>query len=517
MGRGLPLAPCGLVVEHMQSEAGKLVISAHPASRTAACPTCGSVSARVHSTYQRSLADLPSHGQAVWLRLSTRRFRCVLASCRQRIFTERLAATAACPFARRTSRLEGIVHHLGLALGGRPGQSFARRLLLPVSKDTLLRVVRRRVALPTAGPRVVGIDDWAFKRGQRYGTIICDLERRRIIDLLPDREAATVAAWLAARPSINVIARDRGAGYIQAATDGRPEAIQVADRWHLMENASAAFLTVVQRSMQAVRKAVGSDVIDPTVLSCAERRQHAGWLRREEENTAILALAEQGVAIKEIVRLTGKSRGLVRQVVRGGRTDVFRSRMCSLEPFLTQLDAEWAAGCHNGAALWRRVKVAGFAGALRVVAEWATRRRKEEASATGDGRPRKLPSARGVARMMTIERDVLSKTVARTMAIIVSAVPALVVARDLVDRFHDMIQRRTSGDLEPWIKDATPGLLESFAKGIVQDRAAVNAALTQPWSNGQTEGQNTKLKLVKRQMYGRAKLDLLRARLLGAA
>ena len=294
MGRGLPLAPCGLVVEHMQSEAGDLVITARPALRTAACPACGSASARVHSTYQRSLADLPSHGQTVRIRVSTRRFRCVLASCRQRIFTERLAATAARPFARRTSRLEGIVHHLGLALGGRPGQSFARRLLLPVSKDTLLRVVRRRAALPTEAPRVVGIDDWAFKRGQRYGTIICDLERRRIINLLPDREAATVAAWLAARPSIEVIARDRGAGYIQAATDGRPNAIQVADRWHLMENASAAFLTVVQRSMQAIRKAVGSDVIDPTVLSCAERRQHSGWLRREEENTAILAIGEAG-------------------------------------------------------------------------------------------------------------------------------------------------------------------------------------------------------------------------------
>ena len=409
------------------------------------------------------------------------------------------------------------MHHLGLALGGRPGQSFARRLLLPVSKDTLLRVVRRRAALPIEAPRVVGIDDWAFKRGQRYGTIICDLERRRIVSLLPDREAATVAARLAARPSIEVIARDRGAGYIQAATDGRPNAIQVADRWHLIENASAAFLTVVQRSMQAIRKAVGSDVIDPTVLSCAERRQHSGWLRREEENTAILGLVKQGVAIKEIVRLTGKSRGLVRQVVRGGRTDVFRSRTCSLELFLKQLDADWSTGCHNGAALWRRVKLAGFAGAARVVAEWATRRRKEEATTTGDGRPRKVPSARGGARMMTVERDVLSKAATRTMTIIAGAVPALVVARDLMDRSHRMIQHRTSADLESWVIDATPGLLGSFAKGIVQDRAGVHAAMTQPWSNGQTEGQNTKLKLVKRQMYGRAKLDLLHARLLGAA
>lgn len=514
MGRDLSLAPCGLVVERVETEAAGLLIVARPALTTAACPTCGSVSVRIHSTYQRFLADLPAQGRAVRISVRARRFRCAVMSCHQRIFTERLAATAARPFGRRTTRLEGIVHHLGVALGGRPGQDFARRLLLPVSKDTLLRAVRRHAALPVEVPRVVGIDDWAFKRGQRYGTIICDLERRRIIDLLPDREAATVAAWLAARPSIAVIARDRGAGYMQAATDGRPGAIQVADRWHLMENASAAFLTAVQRSMQAVRKAVGADVVDPQVLSCAERRQHSGWLRREEENAAILALAKQGVSIKDIVRRTSKSRGLVRQVVRGGRTDVFRSRQCSLDPFLKHLDADWANGCRNGAALWRRVKAVGFSGSLRVVAEWATRRRKEEAASSGGARPRKVPSARGIARMMTSERDTLSKTVVRTVAIIEDAVPALVTARDLMDRFHGMIRSRMSADLEPWIRDAMPGLLGSFVKGIVQDRAGVHAALTQSWSNGQTEGQNTKLKLVKRQMYGRAKLDLLRARLL---
>src|SRR5271168_466668 len=341
MGRDLSLAPCGLSIESAEAEIGVLVILARPSSGTADCPLCGSASTRIHSTYQRTLADLPSHGRAVRIKLSTRRFRCVLATCGRRIFTERLAATAGRPFARRTARLEGIVHHLGLALGGRPGQSFARRLLLPVSKDTLRRVVRRHSAPSATAPSVIGIDDWAFKRGHRYGTIICDLEQRRIVDLLPDREAATVAAWLAARPSIGVIARDRGAGYIQAATDGRPNAIQVADRWHLMENASAAFLTAVQQSMQGARAAVGGDVVDPTALSCAELRQHSGWLRREEENTAILALAKQGVALKEIVRRTGKSRRLVRQVVRGGRNDIFRSRLSSLDPFLKQLDEDW--------------------------------------------------------------------------------------------------------------------------------------------------------------------------------
>ncbi len=217
-----------------------------------------------------------------------RRFRCVLADCRQQIFAERLETMVGGPFARRTARLEGIVHHLGLALGGRPGQSFARRLLLPVSNDTLLRVVRRRAVQPPKEPRVIGIDDFAWKRGHRYGTIICDLERRCIIDILPDREAATATAWLAGHPAIAIIARDRGAGYKQAATEGRPDAVQVADRWHLMENASAAFLTAVQRSMVTIRKTIGAGIVDPAALNlrnatsipdgfAARRRTPTSW------------------------------------------------------------------------------------------------------------------------------------------------------------------------------------------------------------------------------------------------
>jgi len=238
MGRGITLPPCGLAIESIETEADKLRIGARSISTTAACPLCVTVSARIHSRYSRTLTDLPSQGRRVVLSVCARRFRYVLADCRQRIFAERLETTVDGPFARRTARLEGIVHHLGLALGGRPGQSFARRLLLPVSNDTLLRVVRRRAVQRPEEPRVVDIDDFAWKRGHRYGTIICDLERRCVIDILPDREAATATAWLADRPSINIIARDRGAAYRQASAEGRPDAVQVADRWHLMENAS---------------------------------------------------------------------------------------------------------------------------------------------------------------------------------------------------------------------------------------------------------------------------------------
>ena len=292
--------------------------------------------------------------------------------------------------------------------------------------------------------------------------------------------------------------------------------MQVADRWHLMENASAAFLDVVRRSMGAIRKALGTGPIDPASLTAAERKQHAKWLHREAENAAILELGKSGTTIRKIVRRTGRSRGLVRQVLRGGRGDVFCSRMSSLEPFVERLEAEWASGHRNGAALWRRLQAEGFRGALRVVTEWATRKRRGQSAPSAAGLPYKTLSARRIARTMTRDRDLPSKTVADTIAALGNAVADVVAARDLLDRFHQLVRERRRADLDGWIADARRGPMAWFANGILQDKDAVAAALTEQWSNGQTEGQNTKLKLVKRQMYGRASLDLLRARLMGA-
>jgi transposase len=505
-----PLSPAGLLIDDVENGPDCILITAQCRAAAGTCPDCGRQSERVHSRYERRLLDLPSHGRAVQLRVAGRRFRCVERSCRRRIFAEPLDDAVAGRSARRTSRLETIIHHLGVALGGRPAAALARRLMLPVSKDTLLRVVRRHAARDRSPLCVIGIDDWAWKRGQRYGSIICDLERRRIVDLLPDREPGTVETWLSRHPEIAVISRDRGGGYGRAAARAAPQAVQVADRWHLMENASAAFLEAVRRSMRPIRQALGSAVIDPALLTCAERLQHDGYLRRQEAYGAIRALVQVGTPIREIVRRTGRSRKLVREIARGGGGDVFRCRSNTLEPHLAWLDAEWAAGCRNGAELWRRLRSSGFRGSMRVVAEWATRRRRSER--IDRETLRRVPPARVLGRLMLSLRDHLTKEDAITVATIERGVPMLVSARDLVERFHRMVRDRDPDALPSWITDAAGSVLASFCKGIVADQAAVAAALTQPWSNGQTEGQITKLKLVKRQMYGRAKLDLLRAR-----
>lgn len=186
-----------------------------PGAKTPCAPCVGRSRGRIHSHYVRQVRDLPCAGCTVGLTIVTRRFFCTARACPRRIFAERFEDGAIRERARRTERLDCIVHHLGLAIGGRPGSSFARRLMLPVSNDTLLRLVRRRACHGNSAPTVIGIDDWAWKRGQRYGTVICDLERRKIIHLLPDRETATLDAWLGAHPSIRVISRDRGGGMVR--------------------------------------------------------------------------------------------------------------------------------------------------------------------------------------------------------------------------------------------------------------------------------------------------------------
>jgi len=215
------------------------------------------------------------------------------------------------------------------------------------------------------------------------------------------------------------------------------------------------------------------------------------------------------------VRRTRRSRQLVRQAVRGGRGDVFRVRQSSLDAYLIVLDAEWAAECRNGAELWRRLKDQGFRGSLRVVAEWATlRRRADQMQAQGQ---RKAPSARILARLMGFGRDHLTKADTVIIAAVEAEVPSLADARDLVERFQAMIRTKATAELHGWLEQARTSLIAPLARGVSKDAAAIRAAITEPWSNGQTEGQITRLKLVKRQMYGRAKLDLLEARLIGKA
>lgn len=234
------LVPRRFVVECACYEGDKAVITVRASGSVGLCPSCGTVSRRIHSRYRRRVTDLPLSGRVVELLVIARRFRCNAVLCGRQIFTERFAEGILAPSARRTARLDAIVHHLGLALGGRPAAGFAKRLMLPVSNDTLLRVVRRRSRSSADSLKVIGIDDWAWRRNHRYASIICNLERRRVVTLLPDREPATAQAWLAAHPTISVIARDRGGGYGEAAAKKGPLVSVEGHRWAIEDSFETA-------------------------------------------------------------------------------------------------------------------------------------------------------------------------------------------------------------------------------------------------------------------------------------
>ncbi len=331
--RLLPLVPADFVVDQVVPTPDQITVVCRSRITAPICPGCGQPSSRRHSSYPRRLADLPWQGRRVQVEVQVRRLRCGQPGCTHRIFAERLPAVAG-RYAQRTARLGSLQHHVGLALGGRAGARLAERIGTPVSGATLLRLVRRGApAAPAAAPRVLGVDDWAWTRGQRYGTVLVDLERHSVIDLLPDREADSFAAWLRAHPGVEVIARDRGAGYADGGRRGMPDAVHVADRWHLLENCSAAVLEAVKRHLPALRVAAKptsdapaaatmavAPTADPTApppMTSAQRLQYEGWQRRVQIHGEVVRLHRQGVPIRHIARDLALSRNTVRRWVRG--------------------------------------------------------------------------------------------------------------------------------------------------------------------------------------------------------
>ena len=386
------------------------------------------------------------------------------------------------------------------------------------SGDTVLRLVRRRGIAPGPPPRVVGVDDWAWRRGRSYGTIVCDLERRRVIDLLPGRSAEPLRDWLAAHPSVRVITRDRSGPYAEAARTGAPAAIQVADRWHLLVNASEALRGIVERHQPEIRRAARQAA--PVLLASSSTTETApapkqGSHRQVRCETA-LRLHAEGMPIRIIAHHIGASRNAVRRWVRAGRFVPYRRAPGSsrLDQHRSLVEARWRDGQRSAAALHRELCALGFTGGYDIVRHWAARQRRGEPARPPSGR---IPSTRRITRWLTSDPAALSPEDRRFTEALCAAAPGLRTAAEHVRAFAELLRHRRPAGLDPWLDAIAATELRAFAVGLRQDEAAVRAAMGEPWSNGPVEGQVNRLKLIKRSMYGRAKFDLLRQRVLHAA
>lgn len=531
----------GVRVDRVWRDTDVVHVHAVTTRRAAHCPLCGRRSKRVHSHYSRTLTDLPCCGTPVVVHLHSRRFVCRVRWCKRQIFTERIPTLVA-PSARRTVRLHRHLEHTGFALGGAPGARYTTAERIAVSRRTLLRLVRAAPLPEQHEPvRALGVDDWAHRKGQRYGTILVNLETHRVIDLLPDRTAATFATWLHGRPEPAIISRDRGGEYADGARQGAPHARQVADRFHLVMNVTAAFERFLIRKHAVLRQAARTaDTSAETVPICTpdgradapvvapqlnrlQREQQERRARRYARYEDVCALWAQGRSITTIAQTIDIAPRTVQRFLHG---ETFPERaprrggptlLTPFEPFLRE---RWNAGCRNATHLWRELQQRGFTGRYGIVAihlhQW---RATDRPGAPRSVRRVTAYSPRQTVWLLMRPTEQLTADERNYLLQLHRGCPEAMVAQALVEEFAAVLKERDVAGWYDWLHRAEEcGIAElrAVARGMWLDRPAVEAAVATEWSNGQTEGQVNRLKVLKRSMYGRAKFDLLRQRMLYA-
>jgi transposase len=514
----------GVAVDRAEVSGDLVRIWVHAVAGGAACPDCGAWCTEVRDRYARRLRDAAAGGRRVLIWLAVRLLRCGNADCPRASFAEQPEGLAV-RYARRTPLLAGQLGAVAAALAGRAGARLARAVLaVQVSRHTLVRVL---MALPGPAPgpvRVLGIDDFSLRRGRTYATLLVDMETGEPVDVLPDREAGTAREWLEAHPEVEVICRDRAGAYAEAARDGAPRAVQVADRWHVWHNLCEYAGKAVARHQECLDgpgcagpgrqreqpreqeqedQAAGPGV--PAGLEAVIRQRHA----------AVHQLRAGGATLPEAAAALGLSRQLTGRFWRApSAAALLRTRGTSaLDPWKPYLRRRWDAGITTIAVLHREITALGYPGSEPTTYAWLALLKL-----AAPPEPPAPPSRQQVTRWMLTDPARLDGGQQAQLSAICGRCPELDALAGHVTAFAKILTRRAGDRLDGWLDDAgnSPGQpeLASFVTGIRRDYQAVRNALTLPWSSGRVEGLNTRTKLLKRQMYGRASFPLLRKRIL---
>ena len=472
------------------------------------------------------------------LRLRVSRWRCMSRDCDRGTFSDQLP-TIAVPYARRTRRTAEIASHLGHSTGGRPGERLMQRLGMPVSDDTILRQLKRNAARQSQPVRVIGIDDWSWRRSWRYGTIVVDLERHSVVDILEDRSVESAVKWLQEHPSVEIVSRDRCGLYAQAVREGAPQAQQVADRFHLVQNLRIAIEQQMSLSGRATGRALLSD--DEIAAAAGHRRRMRLAHRQSRESVfeKVHALHKEGLSCSEIARRTGYGRrSISKWLTFEEPPDRRRAALNPTSPWYFEafLARCWKDGNRCGRHLFHDIKQRGYTGSFtnleRLLGAW--RRTEKPADASSSAKVKDDQQVYGnepvrdpdtghlispvVAAALCIKpRGMLTTEQARKVDALKRGSYPFAQMRSLAMRFNGILRGGRSEALNTWIDDAlNSGLVPivRFTHVLLRDIDAVYNAIELPWSNGQAEGQINRLKTIKRAMYGRAGTELLRARML---
>ena len=501
---------------------GRIRVVVQAQGDRALCPVCDQPSQRQHSHYWRTIADVTALGMHLQLRVQARRFRCVNAQCPRKIFAERLPDVPA--WARRSNRVTTLLAYIALLDGGLPGKRVASLFGLGYSRHTLLRAARQLPFGEVQPVSVLGVDDFSYRRGVRFGTLLYDFDRKQVIDLLPERSAEFLAAWLKAHPGVKVISRDRGGEYAAGSRQGAPEAIQVADRFHLMQNLGDCLERIAQRVgiHLPVEPAPAPDQAQPPAdspkarLTAPEAAKAATRQRRQERLDAILDLQRQGASIDKIAATLKIGRMTVYRYLRRIPDNARPPQRKALDKYADYLKRRWDEGIRTSSTLLTELRSQGYTGSLtsvrRYVSTWRT---ADPPRRPLQGPANETVSPRACRRLVL--KKVPSPEEAQLLARITQSNPQLETAVRLANDFAQAIRQHQLPLLTAWLENATnAGIPEckSFADSIRKDLDAVTNGVILPWSQGRVEGSINRLKAIKRAMYGRGKHDLLRRRVL---
>lgn len=495
----------------------------------------------MHSRYERTLQDLPCVNYSMSLLLLVRKFFCINTGCSRRIFTERLPTVTA-PWARRTYRLAQRLIATGLALGGAAGARLSHQLSSSVSDSTLLSLLSKQALPPIAAVKTVGVDDFAFRKGQNYGTILVDLDRHCPIALLKDREANTLAEWLQQHPGVQVLSRDRSKAYKQGMEQGAPDAIQVADRFHLLQNLAEVlerFFATRSQVLKAVdlayHRSLGAIVVAPSKPSTTTQQTQQRRERRLANYEQVHKLRQQGLKVCDIAHHLGMGERTVFTYLAAPSFPEWqphprRPGKSLLAPYKLYLLAQWNAGQRQTKRLFAEIQQQGYKGSYMTVTRYTRQLRQAQrqqltnlegrgyAPSNADFRQPPLSARR--ATWLVLKPLKQRSVEDETWLTHLKQHPALATAIDLAQEFADLVRQRDPKQLERWFEKASSSCVtqfQRFAKSLQSDYAAVKAGVTLAVSNGQVEGQINRLKMLKRQMYGRAGIDLLSRRFLLAS
>lgn len=533
-----PLFPNGFIVCSQEVTPETVSIGLLATSTVGTCPVCQTPTSRTHSFYQRKLADLSMSGKQVKLLVRLRKFFCFLASCPRKVFAQTCNLVFK-PYARRLLRADQQIQAIGLQAGAKPGARLCRILGQPISASTVLRTIRKTPVPVVQTPKRLGVDDFAFRKGCNYGTILIDLDQRKPIDLLPDREGRTLENWLAAHPGVELITRDRSSIYANAVTSACPDAIQVADRWHLLSNLSEAverFLdgqrSAIRQTAQFINQQSVSPFISPAVSLTEKDLSNPIELQLPDDQLTETAvpgekryelyqrakeLQQQGHSIRAIATHLGSSRNTIGKYFKQAhfvpKTRERRSNLLAYEPYLRQ---RWQDGQTCVRTLFKQISTLGYNGGYTILAAFLSNYPRPFQKSTLPPTQNKLnyPS-RKLTRLLSQQAVDWPKADKPFLTHLLNQNESIGLVHQLNLRFKRMMQARQADGLIAWCADAEQiPALKGFVKGIRRDFDAVKEALRSEWSNGQTEGQVNRLKTIKRTMYGKAKFDLLRLRVL---